>query len=96
MAYLGVLTFRLGLPSEDLKEKRMIVQSLVERLRKRFNASVAEVDNLDTVGAATIVAVVVSNEAAHADRQLATILAHVEAERLDAELQEVSTEVIAL
>jgi uncharacterized protein YlxP (DUF503 family) len=93
---VGVLRFRLRLPSRSLKEKRSIVKSLVERLRGRFNASVAEVDELDEVGAATIAVVVVSNDGGHADSQLRTILQSVHESRLDAELLDVETELIAL
>jgi len=31
----------------SLKEKRMVIQSLKEKIRKRFEVSVAEVDGLD-------------------------------------------------
>ena len=57
---IGVLTIRLALAAETLKEKRTIVKSVVERLRARFNASVAEVGDLDTPAYATIAAVVVA------------------------------------
>ena len=70
---MTIALLRVGLrpPSRTLKEKRTIVKSVVERLRNRFNASVAEVDDLDSAGLATIAAVVVSNESRHADEQVA-------------------------
>jgi len=91
---IGVLRVRLRLPSRTLKEKRTIVKSVVERLRNRFNASVAEIDDLDTPGIATIAAVVVSNRAQHADEQVQAIAAAIEEWRLDAEVIEVETELI--
>lgn len=93
---VGVLRFRLRLPSRSLKEKRSIVKSVVERLRTRYNASVAEVEELDSVEFATLAVVVVSNEGAHAGTQLRTILDAVRESRLDAELLDVETELIAL
>ncbi|MBI5948474.1 MAG: DUF503 domain-containing protein [Chloroflexi bacterium] len=93
---IGVLTVRLALPAETLKEKRSIVKSVVERLRGRFNASVAEVGDLDTPGRATIAAVVASNDSGHADSQLQAIARAVEEWRLDAEVVEVATELIHL
>ncbi len=93
---IGVLRIRLAVPAETLKEKRAIVKSLVERLRLRFNAAVAEVDDLDAPSRATIAACVVSNDSAHADRQLATIASAVEELRLDVEVLAVETELIAL
>ncbi len=89
---IGVLTIRLALPAETLKEKRSIVKSVVERLRTRFNASVAEVGDLDAPGYATIAAVVVSNDGAHVDSQLQAIARAVEDWRLDAEVVDVATE----
>jgi uncharacterized protein YlxP (DUF503 family) len=91
---IAVLTVRLRLPSRTLKEKRAIVKSVVERLRNRFNASVAEVDDLDAHGFATIAAAVISNQSRHADEQAQTIAAAIEEWRLDAELIDVRVELI--
>ncbi len=91
---IAVLTVRLRLPSRTLKEKRTIVKSVVERLRDRFNASVAEIEDLDSAGFATIAAAVISNQAHHADEQAQTIAAAIEDWRLDAEVLEVHIELI--
>lgn len=93
---IGLLSVRLRLPSRTLKEKRTIVKSVVERLRGRYNASVAEVADLDVVGFATIAAVVVSNDGAHADAQLQEMARAIEEWRLDAEVLEVRTEVMVV
>ena len=91
---IAVLRCTLRLPSRTLKEKRTIVKSVVERLRNRFNASVAEMEDLDSVGVATIAAAVISNSAQHADRQAQTIAAAIEDWRLDCEVIEISVELI--
>ena len=91
---VAVVRIRLRLPSRTLKEKRTIVKSVVERLRQRFNASVAEIDDLDDVGLATIAAAVLSNDARHADEQAQAIARTVEEWRLDAELLEVAIELL--
>jgi uncharacterized protein YlxP (DUF503 family) len=91
---IAVLRLRFRLPSRTLKEKRTIVKSVVERARNRFNASVAEIDELDNVGLATIAAVVVSNDSRHADEQAQSIAAAIEEWRLDAELLDVEIELI--
>jgi uncharacterized protein YlxP (DUF503 family) len=45
---IGVLELKLYLPhAHSLKEKRMVVRSLKERLRARFNVAVAELDHQD-------------------------------------------------
>ena len=91
---IAVVRIRLRLPSRTLKEKRAIVKSTLERLRTRFNASVAEVDDLDSVGLATIAAACLSNEAAHAEQQVAAIAGAIAEWRLDAEVLEIETELI--
>ena len=91
---IALVRIRLRLPSRTLKEKRTIVKSVVERLRNRFNASVAELDDLDSAGVATIGAAVLSNDARHADEQAQAIVAAVEGWRLDAELIDVGVELI--
>lgn len=93
---VGVLRVVLRLQSRTLKEKRTVVKSVVERLRNRFNAAVAEGGDLDKAGSTEIVVAVVSNEGAHADRQLQAIAAAIEDWRLDAEVVDIATEVLAL
>jgi len=46
---VGVITFELRLEdSHSLKDKRHYVKGLKDRLRARFNVSVAEIDGLDS------------------------------------------------
>ena len=46
---VAVMRFRLRAPwVHSLKEKRMIVKSLIARLQNRFHVSAAEVDEQDT------------------------------------------------
>ncbi len=45
---IAVMTFRLHAPwAHSLKEKRMIVKSLISQLQNRFHVSAAEVDEQD-------------------------------------------------
>jgi len=45
---IGVLTLELYIPhAHSLKDKRMVLRSLKERLRARFNVAVAELDHQD-------------------------------------------------
>lgn len=62
----------------SLKEKRHIVKSIIERLKTRFNAAVAEVDLNDMWKNAVIGVACVSNETGHADSMLANIVNFVE------------------
>ena len=58
---IAAMTFRLHAPwVHSLKEKRMVVKSLVARIQNRFHASAAEIDEQDAhqiivVGVAVIV-----------------------------------------
>ena len=58
---IAAITFRLHAPwVHSLKEKRMVVKSLVTQLQNRFHVSTAEIDEQDThqiivIGAAAIV-----------------------------------------
>ena len=58
---IAVLSFRLYAPwVHSLKEKRMIVRSMIAKLQNRFHVSVAEIEEQDThqiivIGVAAIV-----------------------------------------
>jgi len=57
------LSFEMHVPmSASLKHKRGIIKSLKERLRRRYNVSVAEVGYLDKWQRSTIAVVLVGNE----------------------------------
>lgn len=82
-------TFRAEWVS-SLKEKRMVVKSLVEKTRHKFNASVAEVERQDVHQILVIGFACVTNERRHAEKMLRNILDfmenHTEAELLSAEM----------
>lgn len=60
---VAIIQVELFLPeSNSLKAKRSIIRSLIQRLRNKFNVSVAEVDGLDKWQRATIGIAAVSNE----------------------------------
>ena len=71
MAAIGVLTLELRIESShSLKEKRHVVQSLKERLRHKFNVSVAEIAHQDLWQRATIAVVTVSSGRENAEKVL--------------------------
>jgi uncharacterized protein YlxP (DUF503 family) len=72
--FTGLMTVQMHLHGlNSLKDKRSIVKSLIERLRSRFNCSVAEVDHNDSRTSAVIGVAVVSNDKTHAGSQLDAI-----------------------
>jgi len=62
----------------SLKEKRKVSRSLIDRVRKRFNASVAEVDTQDFHQTLTIGVAVVSGDATHAQHSMDEIVRFME------------------
>jgi uncharacterized protein YlxP (DUF503 family) len=61
MAVVGVLTMELRIEhAHSLKEKRHVVKSLKERLRRKFNVSVAEIDDMDLHNSAVVAVAVLS------------------------------------
>ena len=78
---VGTLRLELHIPaSQSLKAKRSVLNHVKERLRTRFNASVAEIDYQDLWQRAALGVAVVSGEGAGLDRVLRDILEVVERE----------------
>ncbi len=79
---LASLTFELSLAGcESLKEKRMVIRSLKDRLRNKFNVSVAETGWQDTPDRAEITVALVSSDGRRADSILDRLDGFVENER---------------
>jgi uncharacterized protein len=77
MAAIGVLTLELRLEnSHSLKDKRHVVKSLKDRLRNKFNVSVAEIDYQDLWQRSAVAAVTVASDHGRAE----AVLQMVEAE----------------
>lgn len=94
MTVVGIVRISLSIPAETLKEKRSIVKSTIQRLRNRFNAAVAEVEELENPGRAVIAAVCVSNGTQHVQSQIQGIADAIGVMRLDCEVLAIETEVI--
>lgn len=62
----------------SLKEKRGEIKSLSKRVQNRFNAAIAEIETLNDMRVGTLGVVVVSNDAAHANSMLSTIVEFIE------------------
>lgn len=90
VGYISVQLFE----SHSLKDKRRVIRSVIERARARYNASVAEVDFLDSWQMAGIGFSCVSNSSAHADQMLAEILRFFESNLALGAIADVSTELI--
>lgn len=77
MPAIGVLTLDIHIEhSHSLKEKRHVIKSLKDRLRERFNVSVAEIDHLDSWQSSVIAAVTVANDRVRAEQVLQAVEGH--------------------
>jgi uncharacterized protein YlxP (DUF503 family) len=73
--HIGTLTIVLYLhDTESLKDKRQILKSLIETTRRKFNISIAEVDDLDRWRRATLGVACVANDSAYLNRVLDKVL----------------------
>jgi uncharacterized protein len=71
---IGVITLELRLDeSHSLKDKRHFVKSLKDRLRNKFNVSVAEIDYQDLWQRGLISVVTVSAEQSHVEQVLQNV-----------------------
>jgi len=66
MLHIGLLQFSIEIPyAESLKDKRGIVRSLKDRVRRKFNVSIAEIEDLDDCSIATLGAVMAGSDVAY-------------------------------
>ena len=83
----AILTFYIP-RAASLKDKRQVCRSIVDKTRRRFNVSVAEVDTQDMHKTLTIGIAVVSGDSSHARQSLDEIIRFMET-NADAELTKV-------
>ena len=72
---IGVCRLKIHIPeSRSLKDKRSVVKSLISRLQKQFNISIAEVDDHDLWQMTTIGVACVSNRNHKVDEMLNSVI----------------------
>ncbi len=77
--FIGSVVFDLYIPySNSLKSKRMVVKSFKEKLRSKFNVSVAEIGGQDTWQSAQIAVVTVAQEQHQVEKSIQSIVNFVE------------------
>ena len=84
---VGVCKISLRLPeNQSLKGKRRVVRSVCSRVGNKFNVSIAEVQDQGAWQIATLGIACVSNDSAHADEVLRSVVRYIEGSRDDLEL----------
>ncbi len=91
---VGLLLLDCFIPgSHSLKEKRSVLKSTIERLKRRHNVSVCEYEDQDKWQRARLAVVLVNTEWRHAQSSFTAILRWLEKDRrltiLDAETSQV-------
>ena len=85
--HVSMCQIELRLPeNHSLKGKRQVIQSIITRLRNRFNVSVAEIDNQGLWQIATLGIACVSNYRKHADGILSNVVKFIVQNYPDVEL----------
>ena len=95
--HVGVARIELHMAeNSSLKGKRMVVKSVAQRVRNRFNVAIAEIDTQDAWETVTLGIACVSDDPRHANAMLSKVIDFIESERLDAEVGSVEMELIAV
>lgn len=90
---IGLCTLELFIgEANSLKDKRRVLKSLIEKIRARFNVSIAEVAQQDLWQRSTVAFACVSNERAHADQMLSAVVRFME--QMDAQITSYQTEIL--
>jgi len=93
-ARVAVGTIELHLPDVDsLKGKRHILKGLKERVRHKFEVSVAEVDHHDIWQRATLAVACVSHDSRHANEVVSKALGFIES-NVDGSVIDTSLEIL--
>jgi uncharacterized protein YlxP (DUF503 family) len=82
--HIGLCTIELQLPGNgSLKGKRSVIKSVITRVSREFNVSIAEVDAQDIWQRAVLAVACVSVSAAYAHGQLERVVQWIEDNRPD-------------
>ncbi len=77
--FIGSIVFDLHIPySSSLKEKRMVIRSVKEKLKSKFNVSVSEVGDQDLWQSAQIAVVTVAPDQKQVEKVMQNVINFVE------------------
>jgi uncharacterized protein YlxP (DUF503 family) len=77
--FIGSILFDIYIPhSHSLKEKRMVIKSLKEKLRYKFNVSVSEVGEQDKHQKSQVAVVLVAPKQFQVEKTIENIINYVE------------------
>ena len=81
--HIGILSIDFYIPhAQSLKEKRMVLKSIKDRVRNKFNVSIAELDQEDKWQTGTFGLSMIGNDHRYIDGCLQNILSQIESMEL--------------
>ena len=93
---VGACRISLHLPeNQSLKGKRQVLKSLIERVKNRFNVSIAEIDGNDLWQVAALGVACVSNDGKHVNETLSRVVHFIETTRWEAIMTDYEIEIIS-
>lgn len=91
---IGTAKIYLSAPwVHSLKEKRMIIKSIIDKVKHRYNVSIAEIENQDIHQTITIGIACVSNDTRHADSMINNVIEFIE-NSTEADVENIETEIL--
>lgn len=93
---IGACRIALHLPeNQSLKGKRQVLKSMIERVKNRFNVSIAEIDGNDLWQVAYLGVACVSNDSQHVNETLSKVVHFIETTRCEAILSDYEIEILS-
>ena len=94
--HVGVCRVYLRLPgNQGLKGKRQVAQSIMTRVRTKFNVAIAEVEDNELWQRLTLGISCVSNDGRHANEILSRVVQYIEETRGDVEVLDYEVEMVS-
>jgi uncharacterized protein YlxP (DUF503 family) len=94
---IGVCKINIRIPeNQSLKGKRHVLQSIITKVRDKFNVAVAEVENGDKWQIATLGISYVSNNSRHANEVISKIVDYIVTSRFDIEVLDYQIELVSV
>lgn len=92
---IGICKVRLRLPeNHSLKGKRQVSKPIIERVKNRYNVSIAEVDDQDIWQLLILGITCVSTSAPHANEVLSKVVDFIQQSKFDVEMLDYEIEII--
>ncbi len=90
---IGAARIKIHIPwSHSLKEKRMVIKSIIAKVDNKFNVSIAEIEELDIHQIAVIGIACVTESNVQAQRIIDTVIDYIE-NTTDAEIVDIQREI---